>query len=228
MVVTTSSIISTLSYLQQEAQRLKLPLPMGDKIVAEYDRDPFLLLVACLLSLRARDTATYPVCTTLFARIRTPQELVQMPQAELEVILKPIGFYRAKARVLQQVAQILIERHGGRVPKTEAELLALPGVGRKTANFMLALAFGIPALCVDTHVHRLANLFGWVKTRTPEETETALKKLLPSEWWVACNMLLVMWGQQVCTPRVSKKNRPHHDAVCPCGNQSPSTDGHLC
>lgn len=177
------------------ANRGGFPL-LSTTIVETYGRDPFLLLVACLLSLRARDQQTWLVCKALFARIRTPQELRDIPQAELEQLIKPIGMYRNKARTLQAVAAALLERHGGKVPATEAELLALPGVGRKTANFVLSIAFGIPAICVDVHVHRIANLLGIVDTKTPEETERELMRLLPPSDWTRVNELFVMWGQR--------------------------------
>lgn len=173
------------------------PLPMCDTIIAEYGKNPFLILVNCLLSLRARDVVTIHVCRTLFSRIRTPQELATMPREELEKIIYKTGFYQNKARVLQAVSLALIERHSGEVPTTEAELLALPGVGQKTANLVLGLAFETPAICVDTHVHRISNLWGIVHTKTPDETEKELKKSIPRAHWITWNRLLVTLGQNM-------------------------------
>jgi len=192
---------------------------MGEILVHDYGRDPFVLLVACLLSLRARDVVTYPVCCKLFGQIRTPSELVNFPRETLEEILRPIGFYRVKAATLQAVASYLLENFEGLVPQSESDLLSIPGVGRKTANFMRAYAFQVPAICVDTHVHRLANLFGWVDTQTVEQTEHCLMQLVPSAWWARLNNLLVMWGQNVCRPIMSRTAYQEHLRYCPCAKR---------
>ncbi len=176
----------------------EFPSPLSVQLVHEFGRDPFLILVACLLSLRARDTATYPVVKKLWARASTPQALVAMPREELEGIVRPIGFFRKKAETLQMVSKDLLDRFGGQVPEEQGELLSLPGVGRKTANLVLSEAFGVPAICVDTHVHRIANHMHIVKTRTPEETERALERLAPRNRWSQINHLFVTWGQWVC------------------------------
>jgi endonuclease-3 len=207
-------VLSTLEYL--EAATRSLPRPMGELLIEAYERDPFILLISCLLSLRARDQTVYPVCQRLFALARTPQELLSIPREQLEALLKPIGFYRVKAKTIRHVAHILIEKYGGSVPTTEEELRAIPGVGLKTAHFMLAYAFSVPALCVDTHVHRLANLWGWVHTKTPEETERALRNIVPHSWWLRCNTLLVTWGQQVCKPQLARRSFEDHLQHCPC------------
>ncbi len=175
----------------------EFPLPMCDTIIAEYGKNPFLILISCLLSLRARDVVTIHACRTLFSRIRTPQELATMPREELEKIIYKTGFYQNKARTLQAVSIALIKHHDAQVPATEAELLALPGVGQKTANLVLGLAFDTPAICVDTHVHRISNLWGIVHTKTPDETEKELKKSIPRDHWIIWNRLLVMLGQNM-------------------------------
>lgn len=174
--------------------------PMVSIIIDKFGKDPFLILISCLLSLRAKDTATLPVCIELFNQIKTPQELLSFPINDLEKIIYPVGFYRKKAETLQQVTKLLLENFDGRVPHTKHELLSLPGVGPKTANLVLGEGFGIPAICVDTHVHRISNRLGLVKTKSPEETEIALEKVLPKEYWIDWNHLLVMWGQNVCVP----------------------------
>lgn len=175
--------------------------PLLVKLDQEYNRDPFIILIGCLLSLRTRDTVTYPVCKKLFAHVRTPQELIDFPLDELLEIIHPVNFYFNKAHTLKRVSYELINRFGGKVPKSEEELLSLPGVGRKTANLVRAEAFGIPALGVDTHVHRLANELGLVSTKTPEQTEYALKEIIPKSRWAETHRLLVKCGQNKCDIR---------------------------
>lgn len=214
----TQRVVATLARLEQCEKNL--PLTMGEQLAREHHRDPFILLISCLLSLRARDTATYPVCKQLFSRVRTPHELLALPVHELEQVLKPIGFYRNKAATLRKVCNYIIHECNGIVPSDYQSLLKIPGVGPKTANFMLCLAYQTPAICVDTHVHRLANLFGWVTTNSPAATEHALHHLVPESWWCRLNNILVRWGQHVCTPRLSpaKRHDPtsFHGQHCPC------------
>lgn len=174
--------------------------PMSRLIVEKYGRDPFLVLVSCLLSLRSRDSMTYEVSQRLFEQAKTPQELLALASRDLEAIIKKIGFYRKKAATLQMVSRMLIERFDGKVPATEEELLSLPGVGPKTANLVLSVGFNKPAICVDVHVHRVCNRLGLLTTKTPEQTEAALKVLVPRQQWSQINDLFVMWGQNICTP----------------------------
>ncbi len=175
-------------------------LPLVDTVINEFDHDPFLILISCLLSLRVKDLVTVHVCRNLFRKIKTPQEFVAMPRNELEKIIFKTGFYKNKARVLHEVSQSIIERFGGVVPNTSKELLSIRGVGPKTANLVLGLAYNKPAICVDTHVHRISNRLGLVKTKTVKETEAALKKVLPENYWIEWNKLMVMWGQNICVP----------------------------
>lgn len=165
-----------------------------------YGKDPFLILISCLLSLRARDIVTFDVCKKLFARAKTPHELLSISISELEEIISPINFYKRKAYILHDVSKDLIRRFDGKVPSNEKDLLSIKGVGRKTANLVLGTAFDIPAICVDTHVHRLSNRLGWVRTTTVEETEQELQRIVPVKDWVDVNYLLVMWGQNICVP----------------------------
>ncbi|HVX01047.1 MAG TPA: endonuclease III [Candidatus Babeliaceae bacterium] len=181
-----------------------LTKPMVPRLIEKYGRDPFLILIACLLSLRARDTVTYGIAKKLFEYAHTPQELLSIPIAKLEEIIYGTGFYRRKAKVLHDVSQEIISKYHGKVPSTETELLSLPGVGRKTANLVLAEAFGVPALFVDTHVHYLANVTGLVHTKNPLQTEQALKKIVPKDQWHVLSNLFVTWGQNFCTPSKSK------------------------
>jgi len=163
-------------------------------------RDPFSILVSCLLSLRTRDETTGPASRRLFRLARTPAALLRLSPRTIERVIYPVGFYRTKARTLRALARLLLERHRGGVPADLDALLALPGVGRKTANLVLTDAFGLPGICVDTHVHRITNRLGFVRTTTPERTEWALRAKLPRRHWIELNDLLVAFGQNVCQP----------------------------
>ncbi len=174
--------------------------PAATQIVEEHGRDPFLILISCLLSLRTKDTVSLPASQRLFKVAKTPQEILKIPRLELEKIIYPVGFYRIRAIQLHEVSHELIERFDSTVPNNEEDLLSLKGVGPKTAALVLGEAFGIPAICVDTHVHRISNRLGLVKTKKPQETEQELKKVLPKEHWIEYNKLLVIWGQNVCVP----------------------------
>lgn len=163
-------------------------------------RDPFRVLVACLLSLRTQDTTTGPAAARLFALADTPAALASLPAGDIERAIYPVGFYRTKARVLIEVSRALLERFEGGVPRRLEDLLTLKGVGRKTANLVVTMGHGRPGICVDTHVHRISNRWGYVTTRNPEQTEMALRALLPRRYWIGYNDLLVAFGQNVCTP----------------------------
>lgn len=184
--------------------------PLAFQINDVFGHDPFLMLISCLLSLRTRDVITKPVCMQLFKKVRTPEQLLKMPLAELEKIIYSTGFYHQKARTLKQVSKELIERFHGKVPHTEAELRSIKGIGQKTANLVLGLAFGIPAICVDTHVHRISNLLGLVHTKTPEQTEKALKKILPKKYWIDYNNWCVKLGQNRTIKEIKELIRKHH------------------
>ena len=168
--------------------------------VALQTGDPFRVLISCMLSLRTKDETTAPAARRLFALADTPQGLADLDVRDIERAIYPVGFYRTKARRLVDLSRTLLQAHGGRVPDTLAGLLALKGVGRKTANLVLAQGFGQPAICVDTHVHRISNRWGYVRTGTPHATEAALRRKLPSQYWIAYNDLLVAFGQTICQP----------------------------
>lgn len=194
------------------------PAPLSDTIAREYAPYPnaFLILISCLLSLRARDSVTVHLCRRLFARARTPEELLAIPREELEILIYQSGTYRQKAATLHAVSAALIQLHRGIVPATRDELEALPGVGPKTATLVLSIAFGIPAICVDTHVARLAVVVGFLPHRlSPEETEHVLMQLFPREEWSAINRLLVTLGQTICTPPVAYCSRCPLSGICP-------------
>ena len=174
--------------------------PTALAIVADGARDPFRVLIACILSLRTQDTTTGPASDRLFAVAATPETMLKLPAPRIARLIYPVGFYRTKATVILGICRDLLERFGGRVPDTIDELLTLNGVGRKTANLVVTMGYNKPGICVDTHVHRISNRLGYVKTRNPEETEMALRAKLPRRYWVGYNDLLVSFGQNICAP----------------------------
>ncbi len=178
-----------------------LELPAVEKISESQAEDPFKILIATLLSARTQDATTHAASTRLFKAARTPRTMAKLPVKELEQLIYPVSFYRNKARHVRACCEMLVTRFGGRVPSTMEELVSLPGVGRKTANLVLILAFkSLRNICVDTHVHRISNRLGWVTTKTPDETEQALYKATDRRWWPSINLYLVVWGQNVCRP----------------------------
>jgi len=168
--------------------------------VTEQSRDPFKVLIACLLSLRTKDETTGPASERLFALAHTPQTMLRLRPRQIERAIFPVGFYRTKARVILGVCRDLIERFEGQVPPSIDALLTLKGVGRKTANLVVTQGFNKLGICVDVHVHRISNRLGYVKTRNPEETEMALRAKLPRRYWIGYNDLLVSFGQNICLP----------------------------
>jgi endonuclease III len=178
-----------------------LELPAVEKISETQEENPFQVLIATLLSARTQDATTLAASTRLFKAAGTPRAMGRLSVREIERLIYPVSFYRHKARHVKATCAILVSRFAGRVPATMDELLALPGVGRKTANLVLILAFkSLRNICVDTHVHRISNRLGWVRTRTPEETEQALYRAAAPRWWPSINLYLVTWGQNVCRP----------------------------
>ena len=176
-------------------------LPAVEKISTDQQEDPFQVLVATMLSAQTRDAVTAAASARLFRRARTPATIAALSAAEIQALIYPVSFYRHKARHVKATCRMLVDRFDGRVPGTMAELLSLPGVGRKTANLVLILSFSsLRNICVDTHVHRISNRLGWVRTKTPEETEQALYKAARPRWWPYINLYLVTWGQNVCRP----------------------------
>ena len=182
--------------------------------MADTSGDPFRVLIACILSLRTQDTTTGPAAARLFAVASTPETMRRLPAARIAKLIYPVGFYRTKARVILGICRDLLERFGGRVPDTIDDLLTLNGVGRKTANLVVTMGFGKPGICVDTHVHRISNRLGYVRTRTPEETEMALRARLPRRFWIGYNDLLVAFGQNVCAPISPKCSTCPVRAIC--------------
>ena len=174
--------------------------PAATTITTQYGRNPFLVLVSCILSLRTKDTVSLPASQRLFAHAQTPQALLLLAPHTIEQLIYPTGFYRQKTKQLLALCAILIQKYHSAVPNTPEELMSLPGVGPKTTSLVLSEGFCIPAICVDTHVHRISNRLGLVSTKSPAQTEDALKILLPKKYWSEFNKLMVMWGQNICTP----------------------------
>ena len=176
--------------------------------------DPFTILVGTLLSLRTKDETTEKVMEALLPRVRTPRDLLKIPESELERMIYPVGFYRTKTKVLKEVAGVLIDRFGGKVPDTIEELLSIRGIGRKTANLVVTEGYGKPGICVDTHVHRISNRLGIVSTRDPHRTEETLRQVLPERYWIVYNSLLVTFGKRICTPLSPKCSRCPIEHLC--------------
>jgi len=178
-------------------------------------RSPFHLLVSCVISLRTKDEVTHDASRRLFAIANSPAELAALSESEIADAIYPAGFYRTKATQLRKIGWILTADHDGAVPGHEDTLLELPGVGRKTANLVLGLGFGVSAICVDTHVHRISNRLGMVATKTPEATERSLQSVLPEDLWIEINDLLVTFGQNRCHPTSPKCTNCPLDDLCP-------------
>ncbi len=168
--------------------------------IAKYVETPFTVLISCLLSLRTQDRTTVAASDRFFAIARNPRTTLATPVPVIEKAIYPVSFYRVKARTIHEICRELLSRFKGEVPSTIDELLTLPGVGRKTANIVVTLAYGKAGIAVDTHVHRISNRLGYVHTRTADKTEMALRKKLPPRYWIVFNDLLVAYGQNLCKP----------------------------
>jgi len=186
------------SVLKAEYKNWKVPIV--SELAQESSTTPFEVLVSTIISLRTKDEVTAAAASRLFSVARTPREILDLSEEEIEALIYPAGFYHTKAQRLREISTIILENHHGRVPDTIDHLLALPGVGRKTANLVLVEGFDKHGICVDTHVHRISNRIGYVSTRTPEQTESALRKQLPRKYWKRYNEMLVAFGQMICRP----------------------------
>jgi len=187
--------------LERESKNWDVPVV---SLMSRHDRDPFKILISTILSLRTKDEVTAQASKRLFDVADNPYEMLKLSEGEIEKLIYPVGFYRNKARTIKEICKELIENYGGKVPDSLDELLKLKGVGRKTANLVVTLGYDKPGICVDTHVHRIMNRIGYVKTKTPEETEFALRKKLPKKYWKKINELLVALGQHICHPTSPK------------------------
>jgi endonuclease-3 len=195
--MTNTQIVKVIKAIRSAVRQLPDP---SVTMVGKRWKSPYLVLVSCLLSLRTKDETTLPASERLFRLASTPETMVKLSIAQIEKAIYPVGFYHTKARRIKDISADLIQRFAGKVPDTLEELLTLKGVGRKTANLVLVEGFDKYGVCVDTHVHRISNRLGYVTTRSPEETEQALRLKLPREYWKEYNALLVLWGQNVCRP----------------------------
>ena len=190
--------------------------PAIEKIAEDQKSDSFQVLVATMLSAQTKDAVTFAASTRLFRRAKSPRTMARLSVAEIEHLIYPVSFYRNKARHVKETCSQLVTRFHEQVPSTMDELLTLPGVGRKTANLVLIVALRSKSnICVDTHVHRIANRLGWVKTKTPEQTEIALYDVMPRRWWASVNLFLVTWGQNVCRPVYPLCGRCDISRQCP-------------
>ena len=183
--------------LKRQVKGLHLPWL---ETMASRKRNPFMILISCLLSLRTQDRTTGEASERLYKLASTPEEMSNLSVGKIEKAIYPVGFYRVKAKTIKTLSRELLEKHNSRVPDEIDELLTLKGVGRKTANLVVTLGYDKPGICVDTHVHRITNRWGYVKTKSPEKTEFALREKLPAEYWKEINGLLVAFGQNVCKP----------------------------
>ena len=195
--MTAFDIRAAIDILREEYRSWKTP---AVTIVSQQDHSPFKVLVSCIISLRTRDEVTAQASTRLFERADTPAAMKSLPVDEVAGLIYPAGFYRNKALQIVEISKRLMGEYGGMVPDEIDELLKFKGVGRKTSNLVVTLGFGKPGICVDTHVHRICNRWGYVTTKTPDETEAALRKRLPAEYWIEINDLLVAFGQNHCHP----------------------------
>lgn len=194
-----SAIVAILGKLGRAIRGLEEPTV--EKIAHETREDPFQVLISTMLSAQTRDPVTAEASARLFAVARTPRAMAALSEARIRKLIYPVSFYRNKARHVRQACRRILDTYGGRVPETMDELLTLPGVGRKTANLVLILShLSKENICVDTHVHRISNRLGWVKTNTPDQTEQALYRVVPRRFWPRVNLYLVTWGQNVCRP----------------------------
>jgi len=192
--------------------------PPSITLLASHKYSTYQLLIATLISLRTKDNVTLAAAQRLFAIANTPSEICNLSHKKIEKIIFPSGFYKRKAKTIQQISCILVHQYNGILPSKEALLLNLPGVGRKTATLVLGLGFHIPAICVDTHVHRIANRMGWIKTKKVEDTELELRTLVPKQYWIEINSLLVSFGQQICRPISPLCSHCMFQTTCPKKN----------
>jgi len=209
--------INKIYYVLEKALK-KYPLPFAESVYLEYKK-PFFVLIATILSARTLDKTTDVVCKRLFLKVKSFKDLEKISQKELEKLLYPVGFYKTKAKHLKELPKVVNEKFAGKVPDEIEQLLMLPGVGRKTANLVVSVAFGKPGICVDTHVHRITNILGIVRTKNPHETEKALREVLPKRLWNKTNYLFVTLGQNICFSRKPKCRECPIAKMCSVGRR---------
>lgn len=207
-----SHLPKMIGILEEEVKQWKKPIVGTFK---EGTNAPFKILISTVLSLRTKDKTTEVASNRLFKLADTPQEMLKLRRLLIEKTIYPVGFYRTKAKNILEICSILMKKHEGKVPRHLEELLALPGVGRKTANLVVTVAYEKSGICVDTHVHRISNRWGLVKTKTPNETENVLRQVLPEKYWININDLLVCYGQNLCSPVSPHCSRCKLSLFCP-------------
>jgi len=210
--VRPDDIHTVVAILREEYPKWRKP---AVTIVAETGRSPFKVLISCVISLRTKDEVTAQASARLFGRADTPEAMQNLAVGEIAGLIYPAGFYRTKAEQIHEIARRLVADYSGAVPDDLDELLTFKGVGRKTANLVLTLGFGKPGICVDTHVHRICNRWGYVAAKTPEATEMALRAILPPQYWIEINDLLVAFGQNHCYPVSPRCSTCRLAALCP-------------
>jgi endonuclease III len=195
--VKNRDIHAVIRVLRREVPKWETPIVT---LMAETYKSPFRVLISCILSLRTQDSTTARASHRLFDLAASPQTMLRLPVKKIEKAIFPVGFYRTKAKIIRDICRTLVNEYDGKVPDEIDELLKLKGVGRKTANLVVTLGYGKPGICVDTHVHRISNRWGYITTSTPEKTEVALREKLPKQYWIEYNDLLVSFGQHLCRP----------------------------
>jgi len=210
--VDNKNIGRVLKLVESEVKKHELPIVT---LVAQVDGDPFKVLISTMLSLRTKDAVTAAACKRLFAVATTAQGMVSLSEKRIEELIYPVGFTPTKAKAIQQTCRLLLDEHGGVVPADIDTLCTLPGVGRKTANLVMTLGHKRHAMCVDTHVHRISNIWGYVKTKNVLETEMELRAKLPRRYWMDYNDLLVSFGQHMCIPASPKCSQCPVAKMCP-------------
>lgn len=210
--------VEIINLLKKEYKNWNAP---AIELMAQNGSDPFKILVSTVLSLRTKDEVTLKASERLFSVVSNPEELAKLPEEEIQKLIYPVGFYRNKAKVLKEMSKTIIEKFNGKVPDNIDELLSIKGVGRKTANLVLSAGYSKPAICVDTHVHRISNRLGLVKTTHPEETEFELMKIFPQYLWSDINKIFVAFGQTICKPVKPRCKE------CPISNYCEVKNGNL-
>jgi endonuclease-3 len=210
--ISNKNIDNALSLVRNEVRKHDLPIVT---FIAQTKCDPFRVLISTMLSLRTKDAVTAKASENLFKKADTPKKMLLLSEKTIEKLIYPVGFYKTKAKAILKTCKLLIDEHEGVVPDDIDALVKLPGVGRKTANLVLTLGHNKPAMCVDTHVHRISNIWGYVKTKDPYETEMALRKKLPLKYWMEYNDLLVSFGQHLCVPVSPKCSQCPMRKLCP-------------
>ncbi|MBD3203801.1 endonuclease III [Candidatus Woesearchaeota archaeon] len=191
-MVNQKNIVKTIQLLKKEYPEREFPTTKK--------KDPYYVLVSCILSLRTKDEVTYPAAQRLFDLAKTPEEMIELPEEKIKEAIYPVGFYNNKTETIRRISKRLVEECDSKVPDTIEELLKFKGIGRKTANIVITQAFDKLGIAVDTHVNRIPNRLGWIRTKNPGETEKELKKIVPEKYWIELNELLVKHGQNICTP----------------------------